>query len=175
MLTLDVLYDPKNKINFDGAVPSDLIWFKDGVHYLHRRTDPKTQKTEWLKVHGATGVVTPFFQSPTADKDGRFTVNASGTALLLTRANDLFYPRLRPAGETDPVRLTGGVHSMIAEQFSPVGKTVSFVRDNDLWVVDIESKRERQLTVGGNEKLLNGRLDWVYQEELYGRGNFKGY
>ena len=26
-----------------------------------------------------------------------------------------------------------------------------------------------------NRKILSGKLDWVYQEELYGRGNFKGY
>ncbi len=27
----------------------------------------------------------------------------------------------------------------------------------------------------GNSNQLLGKLDWVYQEELYGRGNFKGY
>jgi len=31
------------------------------------------------------------------------------------------------------------------------------------------------LTADGSPKILNGRLDWVYQEELYGRGNFEAY
>jgi dipeptidyl-peptidase-4 len=34
---------------------------------------------------------------------------------------------------------------------------------------------ERRLTSDGTAKILNGRLDWVYQEELYGRGNFEAY
>ena len=33
----------------------------------------------------------------------------------------------------------------------------------------------RPLTDDGGEDLFNGRLDWVYQEELYGRGNFQGH
>ena len=36
-------------------------------------------------------------------------------------------------------------------------------------------RRERALTRDGSAKILNGRLDWVYQEELYGRGNFSAY
>ncbi|MDH3285425.1 MAG: S9 family peptidase, partial [Acidobacteriota bacterium] len=39
----------------------------------------------------------------------------------------------------------------------------------------LADRTERALTVDGGEDLLYGRLDWVYQEELYGRGNFKGY
>ena len=31
------------------------------------------------------------------------------------------------------------------------------------------------MTDGGHEDLFYGRLDWVYQEELYGRGNFQGF
>ena len=37
------------------------------------------------------------------------------------------------------------------------------------------SSPPRALTTAGNENLLHGRLDWVYQEEVYGRGNFQGY
>ena len=31
---------------------------------------------------------------------------------------------------------------------------------------------ELRLTTGGGPDLLHGKLDWVYQEEIYGRGNF---
>ena len=37
------------------------------------------------------------------------------------------------------------------------------------------TQRERQLTTDGNDETLNGILDWVYQEEVYGRGNFRAY
>src|SRR5262245_64017263 len=52
---------------------------------------------------------------------------------------------------------------------------VSFVRNYNIHVIDIATRRERPLTLDSNPKLFNGRLDWVYQEELYGRGNFQGY
>ena len=52
---------------------------------------------------------------------------------------------------------------------------MAFVRGNNLYVVDIASQREQALTTDGTRELLNGKLDWLYQEEIYGRGQFKGY
>jgi dipeptidyl-peptidase-4 len=52
---------------------------------------------------------------------------------------------------------------------------VSFVRGMNLFVVDAATGRETQLTRDGSEKILNGYLDWVYEEELYGRGQKRGY
>ena len=31
------------------------------------------------------------------------------------------------------------------------------------------------MTTDGDAAARNGQLDWVYQEEIYGRGNFRGY
>jgi dipeptidyl-peptidase-4 len=45
----------------------------------------------------------------------------------------------------------------------------------NLFVVDIATGRETQLTKDGSQTILNGYLDWVYEEELYGRGNKRGY
>ena len=36
-------------------------------------------------------------------------------------------------------------------------------------------RRQTQLTHDGSDTLLNGVLDWVYQEELYGRGHWRSY
>ena len=52
---------------------------------------------------------------------------------------------------------------------------IGFVRSNNMYVFDLATQRERRLTTDGSPKILNGRLDWVYQEELYGRGNFEAY
>ena len=52
---------------------------------------------------------------------------------------------------------------------------VSFVRSFNLYVADVARNKEWQLTNDGNARLFNGRLDWVYQEELYGRGSFGAY
>ncbi|MGH9816818.1 MAG: DPP IV N-terminal domain-containing protein, partial [Candidatus Acidiferrales bacterium] len=51
-------------------------------------------------------------------------------------------------------------------KISPDGRWVSFVRDYDLWLVEVASGKERRLTTGGSEEIRNGALDWVYPEEL---------
>ena len=72
-------------------------------------------------------------------------------------------------------RLTSSPGEKEEVTFSPDGRFVSFVRDNNIYVVDVATQRERQLTTDGNENIQNGILDWVYQEEVYGRGNFRAY
>jgi dipeptidyl-peptidase 4 len=54
-------------------------------------------------------------------------------------------------------------------QFSPDGRFVSFVRDNNIYAWDLRSKRELQLTRDGSSTILNGTLSWVYWEEIFGR------
>ena len=46
---------------------------------------------------------------------------------------------------------------------------------NNLYVVDVATQQERALTTDGGREILNGKLDWLYQEEIYGRGRFRGY
>ncbi len=51
--------------------------------------------------------------------------------------------------------------------FSPDGRQVAFVRDNDLFVTDLTSGRETRLTTDGKRNaVINGGADWVYEEEF---------
>ncbi|HLG03833.1 MAG TPA: S9 family peptidase, partial [Bacteroidia bacterium] len=51
--------------------------------------------------------------------------------------------------------------------FSPDGKKIAFVRDNNIFLVDIESRAETQVTMDGEwNKIINGGTDWVYEEEF---------
>ncbi len=58
---------------------------------------------------------------------------------------------------------------------SPDFRYLSFVRENDLYVYDLTQNTIQRLSEGGSETILNGKLDWLYQEELVGRGKFKAY
>ncbi len=57
-------------------------------------------------------------------------------------------------------------------QLSPTEGHVAFVQDNDLFVVDTNGTGLWEVTRDGGDEFRNGKLDWVYQEELYGRGEF---
>ena len=51
-------------------------------------------------------------------------------------------------------------------KFSPDGRRIAFVRDNDLYVTDVATLRETRLTFDGSADVINGTTDWVYEEEL---------
>ena len=53
--------------------------------------------------------------------------------------------------------------------YSPDSTMLAFTRDNNLWVADIATGKESQLTFDGNELILNGYASWVYYEEILGR------
>lgn len=55
---------------------------------------------------------------------------------------------------------------MLAE-YSPDGKMVSYVFENNLYIKDISSGKVTQVTKDGERnKVLNGTSDWVYEEEF---------
>lgn len=58
---------------------------------------------------------------------------------------------------------------------SPDSTRLAFVQDNDLHVLQLDTGQLSRITDDGSPTRLNGRLDWVYQEELYGRGNYQAF
>jgi dipeptidyl-peptidase-4 len=58
-------------------------------------------------------------------------------------------------------------------KFSPDGRMVGFVRDNNLYVSDLTTGAETALTTDGGENVINGTTDWVYEEELDLRDAFR--
>ncbi|MFS8086451.1 MAG: DPP IV N-terminal domain-containing protein, partial [Acidobacteriota bacterium] len=188
LLTIDDIFDPAKRVNFSGT-PANPRWLKDGVHYIVLSKD-RNASPRLLKVNAVTGKTEPFYNAARMEaafdalsgfskevakrlaNQTLYQMNAEETAVLINQANDLFYYEF---GSDRAVRLTHNPEEEVGEAFSPDGKMISFVRNNNLYVEDLATQRERALTRDGNEKVLNGRLDWVYQEEVYGRGNFGAY
>ena len=201
LLTLDELFDPRSKVNFSGSPPAGLRWLKDGAHYLQRqgggggrgraggRMEGGPGAGLWLKVEALTGKSEPFYDAGKMEAafaklpgfpaeqakripQSSFRMNEAQTAALINEAHDLFYYEF---GSDRAVRLTNDPEEETNEEFSPDGRMVSFVRGNNLYVVDLSTHREGALTAEKDPDFLNGRLDWVYQEEVYGRDNYQGH
>lgn len=50
---------------------------------------------------------------------------------------------------------------------SPDNTKVAYVRDNNLYYFDLNLKRESQITTDGKQnEIINGAVDWVYEEEF---------
>ena len=52
-------------------------------------------------------------------------------------------------------------------EYSPDGKSVSFIHGNDIFVMELASGKSIKLTEDGKRnKIINGTSDWVYEEEF---------
>ncbi len=71
-------------------------------------------------------------------------------------------------GETE-VRLTNDTMPEINPTVSPDGKFVAYTKINDLYTIDLTSKKETRITNDGSDVILNGYASWVYTEEILGR------
>jgi len=87
-----------------------------------------------------------------------------GQALLFPLGGDLYHLRL---GESQKVaRLTQTEAFETDPKVSPQGKFVAFIREQNIYVVDIDSGEERQLTRDGSGQIKNGMAEFVAQEEM---------
>jgi dipeptidyl-peptidase 4 len=95
-----------------------------------------------------------------------------GDAILLEGENDLWLFNVQ-SGELR--RLTNDSEAKEVPAFSPSGNRIAFVKNHDLFVVDVKTGDVRQLTHDGSETIYNGRLDWIYEEELANRSTARAY
>jgi dipeptidyl-peptidase-4 len=159
--------------SLSGTLPSHLQWHPDGKRLVFLRRsgetsslyalDPSNGETKLLL--DGTKTLMPG-EKPRPLPLGSSAWLPDGDTLLVPASGDVFTVDVRK----------GTVRALVAtpdpEEYaeaSPDGKRVAFVRKGDLWVVEVATGRETRLTQGGSETLLNGKLDWVYEEELASR------
>ena len=80
-----------------------------------------------------------------------------------TRENYFVYDL--ETGETQ--KLTRSDQKQQYAQLSPSGNKAAFVQDNNLYLVDLETGKEKAVTTDGKfNHIINGATDWVYEEEF---------
>ncbi|MBI4887775.1 MAG: S9 family peptidase [Acidobacteria bacterium] len=186
-LTLDAIYDPDLRVDFSGAPATNPRWIDNDTWLQVRRVNGRP---EWLRVDAVSGASSALFDPARMEAAlAAIPGVAPEEAAARVRANDLvFNPRWTGAlldvhqdlffydfARGTATRLTMVSGPEEEATFSPDGARVAFVRANNLYVVDLGTQKEVALTTDGSRELLNGKLDWLYQEEIYGRGRFRGY
>ena len=189
-LTLDDIYGPAARVNFSGAPAPAFVWIDDDHYAWPRTADGDRGSVEWLKVDAATGSSAPLFDAAKAEaamaaipgvtaaearpllRSRDLVFNGAYTKALVTIGGDLY---LCDFAGNRAARLTSADGDEDEATFSPDDAKVAFVRRNNLFVVDTATLREAALTTDGAPRILNGTLDWVYEEEIYGRGEKRAY
>ena len=80
------------------------------------------------------------------------------------KKNDLFI-KINDA----EIQLTNDSAKEVNPTMSPDGRFVAYTKNNDLYTVEISTKKENRLTNDGSDVILNGYASWVYTEEILGR------
>ncbi len=175
--------DLTKRILWQGREPS-ARWAPDGKHVELE----EGKQVMWFDPATRESV-------PKPKPDGAQPAAAAAPArrkVVLVRDGDLWLDEVDARGGPNPrgrgsaasapseqaVRLTedgAAAGKKEVPQLAPGEASVSFVRGNNLFVLDIASKALWPVTSDGGPELFHGMLDWVYQEELYGRGRFQAH
>ena len=100
-----------------------------------------------------------------------YQFSSDGRRLLIPLAGDLYLYDL--AAKANPVtRLTQSESYETDAKLSPRGRYVSFVRDQNLFVIDLHTRQERAITTDGAGSIQNGVAEFIAQEEM---GRSTGY
>jgi dipeptidyl-peptidase-4 len=94
-----------------------------------------------------------------------YEFSSDGKRLLVPLAGDLYIYELK--AKTHPVRRVTQTDAYETDaKFSPRGRYVSFIRDQDLFVIDLQTGQEQALTSDGEGLIQNGVAEFVAQEEM---------
>jgi len=92
--------------------------------------------------------------------------SADGKTLLFPLGGELYLYDLAKTGPAAVRKLTRGGGFATDPKMSPKGRYVSFVRERDLWVIDLTTGKEARLTTDASDTIANGVAEFVADEEM---------
>ena len=185
-LNLTTLYHPDSKTKFLDTPPSDR-WMLDAESaqpkLLSGEAIEKNLRTLYRDL--ASDDQTVRDDDEANDGEADTTAAAKWAKSAMTRLRSLWQPTLFRVRDkivllADPAKsfveiITANGKSWNDPTLSPDGQKLGYTIEGDLYVLHRDRGQTIRLTDDGSETLLDGRLDWTYQEEIFGRGKFKAF
>ena len=172
-----------------GFPPQNALWSPDGKLLTFVASDGEIGSPgDIVQVDAATGkgsvLVTAAeiaklgsdaISEKDADHRSRYSMSSflwadDSKHLLLDQGGKLWLYDL--AAKTGTLVVDTGAGSGDDPKFSPDAKSVSYIRNHNLYVHPVAAGSETALTTDTSATLLNGEVDWVYLEELDVRSNY---
>ncbi|GAB2505621.1 S9 family peptidase [Lysobacter humi (ex Lee et al. 2017)] len=95
-----------------------------------------------------------------------YQFSPDGQRLLFPLGGELYLYDLHKSGKDAVRKLTNGEGFATDPKISPAGRFVSFVRERNLWLIDLADGRAVQLTFDGSATIGNGVAEFVADEEM---------
>lgn len=156
---------------------SNVQHMKDGQHYtrMERLAGPdqqalvkysyqKADPVDTLLKTGELSIEEGINDYQFSDDERYLLFKTQEKSIYRYSTKGVFYVYDRSEASLVPVH--NGAHIMYAT-FSPDGEKVAYVHKNDLYIQANNSGDQKRVTDDGQmNKILNGRSDWVYEEEF---------
>lgn len=176
-ITLEDIYQ---KGTFSTKGVYGLRSMKDGKTYVSIETDPITKERFVAKNNYSDGEIAEklFSEKELVFQDINLQIGTNFSEnerkVLIAHQNEAIYRRSSKAyyyvfdldtRKVSPVSNQEGKQQYAT--FSPDATKVAFMRNNDLFITDLASGNEIQITNDGKyNHIINGGADWVYEEEF---------
>ncbi len=153
-----------------------MISLADGIHYAILANDSVHKYRYTTGERVATlfhnGMLIPAGKETPLKMD-YFQLNHDETKVLIATETERIYRR-STRSYFYLLNLITGQLTAISDKgkqrladFSPDGSRVAFVQDNNLFIKDLLTLTETQVTFDGKDRhIINGTTDWVYEEEF---------
>lgn len=158
--------------------PSNVNWINGGQEYSFIDYDRASRK-KLIKTYNPESKTESVlfdaseFTFPNSDEEFSYRSFqwSKNSKYLLFQCN--FRPVWRNSGNADyyfyslkDKKLRLVAKDAYTAQISPDGTKVGFERKGNLFVYDLETEKETQLTNDAHDKVFNGRYGWAYEEEF---------
>ena len=178
-VTLEDIY---RKNAFTAKTVKGVNWMNDGRYYSSQVEDEANQTANVVKFDVRTGQpVSILIEGKNLKPEGQnqplafddYTFGPQEQKALIATEREKIYRHSSKANyyvyDLQTKKLTplskGG--KQLYATFSPDGSRVAFARDNNLFVVNLSTGQETQITQTGRpNEIINGYADWVYEEEF---------
>lgn len=152
-----------------------INWTKDGNGFYEIQNGGivlvSLPKMERRQVLSNTGLRIQSFQLSSEGTKALIFTNTKKVWRYNTRGDyyvaDLATGTVRQLGKGLPAS------SLMFAKFSPDGLKAAYVSKHNLYVEDLTANTIKALTTNGTDRLINGRFDWVYEEEFDCRDGFR--
>lgn len=101
-----------------------------------------------------------------SDDDRRMLIYTNSQRVWRVNTRGDYWVLGIPSGKLTKLGGNAKPSTLMFAKFSPDGKRVGYVRENDLYVENLADGKITRLTFDGSRTLINGTSDWVNEEEF---------
>ncbi|NTW32546.1 MAG: S9 family peptidase [Bacteroidetes bacterium] len=155
----------------------EVVSMKDGEHYCMLENDIFINEYEYKTGLKSRTIARASFLIPEGESEGitidEYSFSPDETKILIATNTEKIYRYstisdyyIWDISNSKLKKLTKDGKQRLAS-FSPDGSKVVFLRDNNIFIKNLSTEKEEQITNDGLvNNIINGSSDWVYEEEF---------